>query len=63
MASKFQQRHYEAVAAAIKKSRTYHGNSLYDELVLMFENDNDKFDPEKFWKASEPDTERKASNG
>jgi hypothetical protein len=54
--SKFQHRHYESIAAAVRdaRMRTDHVDvvdMVARELAYTFEDDNPRFDPERFFKA------------
>lgn len=55
----FSRSHYEVIAKVIKKSLTNNDNinyyDLIDNFIKVFENDNSRFNPEKFQKALKKD--------
>ena len=58
MTTKFQQRHYEAIADALRELRQRDSvvwpYGVVAQLVRLFEADNPRFDRERFERACEP---------
>lgn len=66
MKSKFQQRHYEAIASAMQKTKNDNTDGGYawlrirNALVIMFQDDNPNFNRDRFINACEPGANVKA---